>query len=94
MVKGEIHKHYNRLLANNKFISADTVKNSYLGLGEHQRSLIETFQYHNDKIKELIGVDVVKATHTKLVTTQIYAQVLEHKVSEGMNELRQKLQSL
>ncbi len=68
MVKGEIHKHYNRLLASDKFISADTVKNSYLGLGEKQRSLIETFQYHNDQMKELIGVDVVKATHTKFET--------------------------
>src|SRR5690606_37305126 len=56
MVKGEIHKHYNRLLASGQFISADTVKNSYLGLGEKQRSLIETFEYHNDQMKELIGV--------------------------------------
>jgi site-specific recombinase XerD len=68
MVKGEIHKHYNQLLASDKFITADTIKNSYLGLGEKQRSLIETFQYHNDQMKELIGVDVVKATHTKFET--------------------------
>lgn len=68
MIKGDIHKHYNRLLAGDKFISADTVKNSYLGLGETQKSLIETFEYHNNQMKELIGVDVVKATHTKFVT--------------------------
>ena len=68
MVKGEIHKHYNRLLASSEFISADTVKNSYLGLGEEQKSLIETFEYHNNQMKELIGVDVVKATHTKFET--------------------------
>lgn len=29
--------------------------------------------------------------HTKLATTQIYAQVLEHKVSEDMSKLSQKL---
>lgn len=68
MIKGEIHKHYNRMLASGQFISADTIKNSYLGLGEEQRGLIETFQYHNDQMKELIGVDVVKATHTKFET--------------------------
>lgn len=28
--------------------------------------------------------------HTKLATTQIYAQVLEHKVSEDMSRLSQK----
>ena len=68
LVKAEIHKHYNRLLSADKFITADTIKNSYLGLNEKQRSLIEIFEYHNDQMKELIGVDVVKATHTKFVT--------------------------
>ncbi len=68
LVKAEIHKHYNLLLSADKFITADTVKNSYLGLNEERRTLVETFQYHNDQMKELIGVDVVKATHTKFET--------------------------
>ncbi len=67
-VKTELHKHYNLLEATDQFITADTVKNSYLGTGEKQRSLIEIFEYHNDQMKELIGVDVVKATHTKFET--------------------------
>lgn len=67
-IKNELHKHYNLLEAADQFITADTIKNSYLGTGEKQRSLIETFQYHNDQMKELIGVDVVKATHTKFET--------------------------
>lgn len=67
-LKTELHKHYNLLEATDQFITADTVKNSYLGDGEKQRSLIETFEYHNNQMKELIGIDVVKATHTKFET--------------------------
>lgn len=93
-VRNELHKHYNLLEATDQFITADTIKNSYLGTGEEQRSLIETFQYHNDQMKELIGVDVVKATHTKFETvlkklklylknnykrSDIFLQELDHK---------------
>lgn len=93
-VRNELHKNFNLLEATDQFITADTIKNSYLGTGEEQRSLIETFQYHNDQMKELIGVDVVKATHTKFETvlkklklylknnykrSDIFLQELDHK---------------
>ena len=67
-IKTELHKHYNLLESTEQFITADTIKNSYLGEGEKQRTLIETFQYHNDQMKALIGIDVVKSTHTKFET--------------------------
>lgn len=67
-VRSELLKHYNLLEAKEEFITADTIKNSYLGIKEEERSLIQTFEYHNDQMKELIGIDVVKATHTKFVT--------------------------
>lgn len=93
-VRNELHKNFNLLEATEQFITADTIKNSYLGTGEEQRSLIETFEYHNDQMKELIGVDVVKATHTKFETvlkklklylknnykrSDIFLQELDHK---------------
>lgn len=67
-VRNEMHKHFNLLEAKDEFITADTIKNSYFGIDEEERSLIDTFQYHNDQMKELIGIDVVKATHTKFET--------------------------
>lgn len=67
-VRSELLKYYNLLEAKEEFITADTIKNSYLGIKEEERSLIQTFEYHNDQMKELIGIDVVKATHTKFVT--------------------------
>lgn len=68
MVKGEIHKHYNRLLASEEFITADILKNSYLGKTEKERTLIETYLYHNQKMEERIGIDVVKSTLVKYKT--------------------------
>lgn len=55
MIKGEIHKHYNRLLATEEFITADTLKNSYLGKTEKEKTLIETYLYHNQKWKKELG---------------------------------------
>lgn len=68
LVKGDIHKHYNRLLSVTEFITADAIKNSYLGIGEERRTLIEVFEYHNEQMAQLVGVDVVKATLTKFET--------------------------
>lgn len=67
-VKAEIQKHYNILLSKGEHISADLVKNSYLGIEEISKTLFETFTYHNDSMKERVGIDVVKATHTKFET--------------------------
>jgi hypothetical protein len=67
-IRREIMKHYNMMMAMDQFISAATLKATYFGVEEKYKGLIEIFQYHNDQMKELIGIDVVKATHTKFAT--------------------------
>lgn len=67
-VKAEILKRYNILLSKGEYVSADTLKNSYLGISEKKKTLFEAFTYHNETMKECIGIDVVKATHTKFET--------------------------
>ena len=66
----ELHRHYNILLSTNQTISVHTLRNSYLGIKEKQKGLVEVFKYHNDQMKELIGIDVVKSTHTKFETVK------------------------
>lgn len=46
LVKGDLQKHYNRLLASGDYITADAIKNSYLGIAEERRTLFEVFEYH------------------------------------------------
>src|SRR5690554_8089041 len=62
-VRNELHKHFNILEAKNEFISADTIKNSYLGINEEERRLIDTFEYHNKQMKDLIGIDEIGRAH-------------------------------
>jgi hypothetical protein len=67
-----LFKHYNRLLENGKAISADTVKNSYFGITEKSKTIMEVFQYHNDQMKSLIGKEYSFGTHER------YATALNH----------------
>jgi site-specific recombinase XerD len=66
--KAEIQKHHDRLLAMGELLTADKIKNSLVGKVEKQKTLMEVFKYHNDTMKEKIGIDVVKSTHTKFET--------------------------
>ena len=79
MIKGEIHKHYNRLLASDKFITADTLKNNFLGMDEKERTLLETYEYHNQRLEERIGIDVVKSTLTKYKTALLKLKLFVRK---------------
>lgn len=67
-VKAEILKHYNQLVLAGKPTTPEAIKNSYLGIKEEERTLIEVFKYHNEQLKALIDIDVTKATHTKFNT--------------------------
>jgi site-specific recombinase XerD len=67
-IRAEINKHQSILLAKGKPITAFTLKDSYMGVKEKNKGLVEIFQYHNDQMKKLVGIDVVKATHTKFET--------------------------
>jgi site-specific recombinase XerD len=67
-IRSSIHTHYTQLSTLGKFITAETLKNNFLGLEEKERTLIETYEYHNSQMKDLIGIDVVESTLSKYVT--------------------------
>ncbi len=71
-VRTALFQHYNRLLETGKAITADTVKNSYFGITEKSKTIMEVFQYHNDQMKSLIGKEYSFGTHER------YATALHH----------------
>lgn len=71
-VRTALFQHYNRLLETGKAITADTVKNSYFGITEKSKTIMEVFQYHNDQMKSLIGKEYSFGTHER------YATALNH----------------
>lgn len=67
-VRTALFQHYNRLLETGKAITADTVKNSYFGITEKSKTIMEVFQYHNDQMKSLIGKEYSFGTHERYGT--------------------------
>ncbi len=70
LVRGEIEKHYNQMLANNQLISAETIKSKYTGKYEKQHTLADAFEHHNAMMKSMVGLGVEEDTWGKYVLTQ------------------------
>lgn len=70
LLRNKILKHYNLLLLEEKHISANQIKNSLLGIGESKYAILDTFRYHNERLKAVINIDVSKGTHTKFETVK------------------------
>ena len=71
-VRTALFQHYNRLLETGKSINSEAVKNSYFGITEKSKTIMEVFQYHNDQMKSLIGKEYSFGTHER------YATALNH----------------
>lgn len=70
IVRGELRQCFYQLRSENKQITAEAIKNKYLGVDEDSgKTLLEAFHYHNDKVKGLIGKDFSLSTHKKFVAT-------------------------
>ena len=90
--KLEIDKTFNQMALANEIITAETLKNNLLGIKVNiEKTLIETFQYHNDQMKERIGHGFVKATHTKFETVckklKLYLKTKYKRTDIFLNEL-------
>ncbi|MBU3661341.1 MAG: site-specific integrase [Flavobacteriales bacterium] len=68
IIRTSIYRIYVEQTSLGKFITSDLLKNEFLGNTEKEKTFLEAFKYHNDQMKELIGTDVVKSTHTKFET--------------------------
>lgn len=76
LVKGELRQIYYQLKATGKPVTAEAIKNKYLGVEvlsideqRKKKTLIEAFDHHNDRMKELIGKDVALGTYKRCVVT-------------------------
>ena len=54
-IRSKIYKIHNRFLDDGKYVSADRVLNSYLGLDNEKRMLLEVFEEHNTNVNSLVG---------------------------------------
>jgi hypothetical protein len=71
-IKRKIYETHNRLIETESIISADALKNKYLGKEEHPPSLVEIFKDHHVKMEALIGKEYAAGT----------VEHLKHRVSK------------
>lgn len=56
-IRAQIAKHYQEICNRDSYVTAELVKNAYLGFGEKYKLLIETFVKFNEDFKKRVGVD-------------------------------------
>lgn len=73
-VKAKLFNSYAELLKERETLIVDDVYNRFAGTDRMYKTLLQTFDYHNSKMKELIGKDYVQATYDKFVVIQNHVQ--------------------
>jgi hypothetical protein len=69
-MKSNLYKHYNYLLALEKPISVEILKNAYLGIGQKQRTLQDAFSFYIGRLAEKVKIGKkAKGTLKSLRTT-------------------------
>ena len=93
-VKRSIHDHQRDLLDRNKPITAESLRNAFLGLSEQKHTLVELFQYHNAEMKEKVGEHFAAATLTRYDTTlehiKAFIKAKYHRSDMQLTELNYK----
>jgi hypothetical protein len=61
---------YRELQERDNYVTAEKVKNVFLGIESRHQTLLELFDRHNGERKELIGVNVTKSTYSDYCNTR------------------------
>lgn len=71
-IKAQITKHYQRLSDREAFVTAEMVRNAYLGLGAEYETLLRAFDKENAAFAKRVGKDRSKRTYQKYLTVRKY----------------------
>lgn len=95
--KAGIVESYQQLAVQKKLITAELLKNTFLGKDQQDFTICKLIAYHNAEEGKNLEWGTMKnymtkmLGHTKLSTTQIYVKVVESKLGADMAMLRVKL---
>ena len=68
--KSTLFSVYNDLLLSDANVTAEKVKNYFLGGATKDHNLLEQFKHHNENVEKLIGISKSKATYQKYEITR------------------------
>jgi integrase len=70
--KAAIHKVYRDIQEREHYVTAEKVKNTFLGIEQKQQTLLELFDYHNKERKLQVGITLAKSTYNRYCSTRRY----------------------
>jgi len=71
IIKADLLKHYNKLIALDKNVTAELLKNEYLGISERQKTLKELMGFYHDRFKEKVAFGKKSKNTLKCIYTAI-----------------------
>lgn len=90
-VKSSLHTIYHDMQRRDNYVTAEKVKNEFLGHGQTSETLLAMFAKHNEDVKALVGISKSPATFQKYeVTRKHLADFIQYKyrISDiSMNEI-------
>ncbi|KAA6319105.1 hypothetical protein EZS27_030963 [termite gut metagenome] len=70
--RSSLYRIYRNMQDRDSNVTAEKIKNEFLGVAETHHNLLELFQRHNEDVKKLIGIDKSKATYQKYEVTRTH----------------------
>ena len=69
-IKASLHGIYHELQRKDNYVTAEKVKNEFLGISEHHETLLDLFQKHNEDVSKLVGISKSTTTYQKYERTR------------------------
>lgn len=66
--KRRLHDIYVSFLERDEFVSAEKLKNTFLGVNTERKTLVQAFTYHNDKMRAQVGKEYALGTFKRYET--------------------------
>ncbi|MDD2419548.1 MAG: Arm DNA-binding domain-containing protein [Bacteroidales bacterium] len=64
-IKSTIFNHYQNFRERKAYITAKTIKNSFLGICESSETILKLFDKHNDDLAKMIDLEISKVSYKK-----------------------------
>ncbi len=67
-IRVHVTRHYQELMRNDGYVTADKLKDAYLGIGVKQETLVKLFEQHNVEFAKKVGHSRTKGTYSRYRT--------------------------
>lgn len=69
-IRSTVHQHYHALMAQDGYVTAELVKNAFLGKIARERTLIEFFKQHNEQYLQKVKMNTADKTYSRYELTK------------------------